>query len=62
MYIIPFACNPKSFAIAILVFLFLLFFFLVAVFGQTAKFFTNVSSFLTQGACEQDRTYLIWTH
>ena len=39
MYIIPFACNPKSFAIAILVFLFLLFFFLVAVFGQIAKSF-----------------------
>ena len=39
MYIIPFACNPKSFAIAILVFLFLLFFFLVPVFGRTAKSF-----------------------
>ena len=33
---------------------------LVAVFGQTTKsYFTNVSSFVTQEACDQDRTYYI---
>ena len=53
--IIAFACNAKSFAIAILVF-FLLLFGLLVVFGRTAKSF---SLFVTQEACEQDWTYFV---
>ena len=58
VYITAFACNAKTFAIAILVFLLLLYFLLVAVFPETAKsFFINVSSFLTQETWDQDCTY-----
>ena len=57
--VFAFVNNAKSFAIAILFFFFLLF-LRVAVFGRTDQSFsTNPSWFLTQKACDQDRTSFI---
>ena len=53
-----FSCNRRGFSIACIVFLLL--FLLVTVFGRTIKsFFSDILSFVTQEASDQDRTRFI---